>query len=305
MVLATGGGAFMNEETRSRIAERGISIWLRADLDVLMRRVRKRANRPLLQNADPEGTMRRLMDIAPSGLCHGRPHGRIPRGAARPGRRPTSSRLSTSGSHAKTEGALHVTRAAAGSDSPSFITVPVPARRARLRHPGRARPPRRGGRAHRGARRPRRRHRHRRECRAALRRGALRASLEAQGLRTAVVTVPAGEATKSYAGLARVCDAVLAARIERGDLVVALGGGVVGDLAGFAAAVVRRGVRFVQVPTTLLPRSIPPSAARPASTRATARTSSAPSTSRASCSPTRRSSTRCRRARCAPATRRW
>ena len=63
IVLATGGGAFMNEETRARIAEHGISIWLRADLDVLMRRVRKRATRPLLQNADPEGTMRRLMEI--------------------------------------------------------------------------------------------------------------------------------------------------------------------------------------------------------------------------------------------------
>ena len=62
MVLATGGGAFMNEETRRRIAEQGISVWLRADLDVLMRRVRKRTTRPLLQNSDPEGTMRRLME---------------------------------------------------------------------------------------------------------------------------------------------------------------------------------------------------------------------------------------------------
>ncbi|MGO4572251.1 shikimate kinase [Microvirga sp. 2TAF3] len=63
MVLATGGGAFMNEETRAAIAESGISVWLKADLDVLMRRVRKRATRPLLQNPDPDGTMRRLMDI--------------------------------------------------------------------------------------------------------------------------------------------------------------------------------------------------------------------------------------------------
>ncbi|NBJ10454.1 shikimate kinase [Microvirga arsenatis] len=62
IVLATGGGAFMNEETRSRIAERGVSIWLKADLDILMRRVRKRSTRPLLQNPDPEGTMRRLME---------------------------------------------------------------------------------------------------------------------------------------------------------------------------------------------------------------------------------------------------
>lgn len=80
----------------------------------------------------------------------------------------------------------------------------------------------------------------------------LATSLEQHGLRTDTVTLPPGEATKSYASLEQVCDAILAAKIERADLVVALGGGVIGDLAGFAAAVVRRGVRFVQVPTTLL-----------------------------------------------------
>ena len=82
--------------------------------------------------------------------------------------------------------------------------------------------------------------------------GALADSLQQHGLRTATITVPPGEATKSYSSVEQVCDAVLAAKIERGDLVVALGGGVVGDLAGFVAAVVRRGIRFVQVPTTLL-----------------------------------------------------
>jgi shikimate kinase len=61
-VLATGGGAYINPETRARIAEAGVSVWLRADFDVLMRRVRKRQNRPLLQNPDPEGTMRRLIE---------------------------------------------------------------------------------------------------------------------------------------------------------------------------------------------------------------------------------------------------
>ena len=61
IVLATGGGAFMREETRSRIAEKAISIWLRADHDVIMRRVRRRADRPLLQTADPEGTVTRLL----------------------------------------------------------------------------------------------------------------------------------------------------------------------------------------------------------------------------------------------------
>lgn len=62
-VLATGGGAFMNPETRAWIAETGISIWLKAEFDVLMRRVRKRSNRPLLKNADPEGSMRQLMSV--------------------------------------------------------------------------------------------------------------------------------------------------------------------------------------------------------------------------------------------------
>lgn len=61
-VLATGGGAFMNEATRRRIAESGVSIWLKADLATLMARVRRKSNRPLLDNPDPEGTMRRLMD---------------------------------------------------------------------------------------------------------------------------------------------------------------------------------------------------------------------------------------------------
>lgn len=63
LVLATGGGAFMREATRARIAEAGVSVWLKAELDVLMRRVRKRGNRPLLQTEDPEATMRALMAL--------------------------------------------------------------------------------------------------------------------------------------------------------------------------------------------------------------------------------------------------
>lgn len=60
LVLATGGGAFMNAETRARIAAHGLSVWLKADLDVLLRRVRRRDDRPLLRN-DPEGTLDRLI----------------------------------------------------------------------------------------------------------------------------------------------------------------------------------------------------------------------------------------------------
>jgi shikimate kinase len=63
LVLATGGGAFMNDDTRAQIAKTGISVWLKAELDVLMRRLRKRANRPLLQTPDPESTLRQLMEV--------------------------------------------------------------------------------------------------------------------------------------------------------------------------------------------------------------------------------------------------
>ncbi|MGY2050078.1 3-dehydroquinate synthase [Methylobacterium sp. JK268] len=82
--------------------------------------------------------------------------------------------------------------------------------------------------------------------------GAVMDALRQAGLRAVMITVPPGEGSKSYACLTEVCDALLAHRVERRDLVLALGGGVVGDLAGFAAAVLRRGVRFVQAPTSLL-----------------------------------------------------
>jgi 3-dehydroquinate synthase len=80
----------------------------------------------------------------------------------------------------------------------------------------------------------------------------LRASLTTAGIATAPITVAPGEQSKSYKPFADLCEAIIAARIGRDDVVVALGGGVVGDLTGFAAASVRRGLRLVQVPTTLL-----------------------------------------------------
>jgi len=78
------------------------------------------------------------------------------------------------------------------------------------------------------------------------------ASLASAGVPTSQIVVEEGEGSKSYATLAQVSEALIAAKIERNDLVIALGGGVVGDLAGFAAAILRRGVDFVQVPTSLL-----------------------------------------------------
>jgi 3-dehydroquinate synthase len=81
---------------------------------------------------------------------------------------------------------------------------------------------------------------------------SLQASLAKTDITHTAIVLPPGEATKSYASLATLCDRLLLANIERRDLVIALGGGVIGDLAGFAAAVLRRGVDFAQIPTTLL-----------------------------------------------------
>ena len=80
----------------------------------------------------------------------------------------------------------------------------------------------------------------------------LERALSAHGIRSTAIIMPPGEATKSYKHLAELCDRLLAAGIERRDRIIAFGGGVIGDLAGFAAAILRRGVDFIQIPTTLL-----------------------------------------------------
>ena len=96
------------------------------------------------------------------------------------------------------------------------------------------------------------RHRHGRQRRAGGHLAPLEASLKAAGRHAGTEVLAPGEATKSFASLARLCERLLEMGLERGDLVIALGGGVIGDLAGFAASIVRRGMRFVQMPTTLL-----------------------------------------------------
>lgn len=87
---------------------------------------------------------------------------------------------------------------------------------------------------------------------AALHLDTLRAGLTAAGIESDVLILPPGEATKSWPHLQRVTDWLLTERVERADIVVAFGGGVIGDLVGFAAAIHRRGIRFVQIPTSLL-----------------------------------------------------
>ncbi|MGD1035733.1 MAG: 3-dehydroquinate synthase [Roseiarcus sp.] len=243
-VVATGGGAFLNEATRRRIGQSGVSVWLKPDFDELLRRVRKRSNRPLLRTADPEQTLRRLLDersaiyaLADMTIeSHDGPHdavvdailARLRRRAASPSDEPAAPdgpalrevdvalgvrayKILIGDGLVETAGA-HIARLAPGAQCAVVTDENV----------------------------------------AALHLERLTQSLERAGLKTSVIVRPPGEATKSYAEFARVSDALLSAHIERRDIVVAFGGGVIGDLAGFCAACLRRGVRFVQVPTTLL-----------------------------------------------------
>jgi len=241
LVLATGGGAFMNATTRDNIARQGVSVWLKPSFDVLLARVRKKSNRPLLKTADPEQTLRRLIEE----------------------RSPTYALAdftieSLDGSHdSVVDAILRRLDATPGKDARAS---PPPARR-RVEVPlgARAYPILIGpgvlddagaeiARIAPGV-----------NCAvvtdakvAPLYLDRLVASLDRAGLRSTSVVCPFGEGTKSYAEFARVADALIEARIERRDVVIALGGGVVGDLAGFCAATLRRGVRFMQIPTTLL-----------------------------------------------------
>lgn len=81
---------------------------------------------------------------------------------------------------------------------------------------------------------------------------ALQSALEAEGILSSALTLPPGEGTKNWENLARCTEWLLEQKVERKDVVIALGGGVIGDLVGFSSAILRRGVRFVQLPTSLL-----------------------------------------------------
>ncbi len=240
LVLATGGGAFMNSVTRDNIAARGVSIWLKPDFDILLARVRKKSNRPLLKTADPVETLRRLLEE------------RSPIYALA-----DFTIESLDSSHDSVVDAI-LRRLAA---TPCNDVRPFPRARRSVEVPL-------GARAysiligpalidHAGVEiakiAPRV------NCAvvtdahvAPLYLERLTESLHQAGLRSTPIICPPGEATKRYAEFARVSDALIEARIERRDVVIALGGGVIGDLAGFCAATLRRGVRFVQIPTTLL-----------------------------------------------------
>ena len=249
-ILATGGGAFMDPATRALIARRGVSVWLRADLDVLVARVSRRNNRPLLQRSDPRSVLAELIErrhpvyaeadividssdgsaeqtttrvIAALANCLLRVA--APRGG---------ERAMTDGDQAATE-RLRVALAERSYDilvGPGLIETAGAAMLPLLR---------------------------RRQAVivtdeqvARHHLPALRRSLDEHGIANHAIVLPPGEGTKDLAHFGRLVDDVLACGIERGTMLVALGGGVVGDIAGFAAATLLRGIDFVQIPTTLL-----------------------------------------------------
>ena len=240
MVLATGGGAFMSAATRDNIGRHGLSIWLKPGFDVLLARVRKKSNRPLLKTADPEGTLRRLVEerspiyaladftIESFDAAHDSVVDAILRrlqdspgeraGARAQERRRVDVPLGARaypiliGSGVLDEAGAEIARIGPGVNCAVVTDATV----------------------------------------APLYLDRLAASLDRAGLRSTAIVCPPGEGAKSYSEFARVADALIEARVERRDIVIALGGGVVGDLAGFCAATLRRGVRLVQIPTTLL-----------------------------------------------------
>jgi len=261
-VLATGGGAVMNADTRALIKAKGVSIWLSADFEVLMRRINKRKNdRPLLQTADPAATLRALLaerdpiyakadiivqsrDVAHDAIVADIVAALL--AVLDPAARAANAGPMTAQKTAAKTAAM----APSACADATTVTVALGARSYDIVIG-------RGLIASLGARVK------------ALRPGAkvaivtdenvarhqlaaVEAAFANAGTATSRVIVGAGEGAKSFRTFAEVCEAVIAARIERDDLVVALGGGVVGDLAGFAASAVRRGLDYVQVPTTLL-----------------------------------------------------
>ena len=231
LVLAFGGGAFMDPETRAAVREESVSVWLRCPLQTLLRRVAGRDNRPLLADGDPAEVLQRLIDV------------RYPVYAE-------ADVIVDCMDESPDATTNRVLNALLAWRSPRRLSVVLPstsyelvigddllARAGALLAP-------------------------RMEQRRAvvvtddaverLHLPALLRGLAATGVTTQQIVVPQGEASKSLASWQSVVDQLLEARVERRTTVIALGGGVVGDLAGFAAATALRGLPFVQIPTTLL-----------------------------------------------------
>ncbi|MCC7283457.1 MAG: 3-dehydroquinate synthase [Acetobacteraceae bacterium] len=231
MVIAAGGGAFMDAATRAVARRHATTIWLRVPLPILVRRVSGREGRPLLAGKDPAAVLSRLSQLrnpiyAEADIivdCTDEP---------------------ADGTTSRVQAAL------AQHTPPQRVPVELDARRYEVligpgligRAGAHAASLLRGRRAVLVADR----------TVAGLCLPALRQGLAETGFECIEAIVPAGEASKSLPALEQVLRAALSGGIDRRTAVFGIGGGVVGDLAGFAAAVLLRGLDFVQVPTTLL-----------------------------------------------------
>ncbi len=231
LVLAFGGGAFVDPDTRAVVRDEAVSVWLRCTLPVLMRRVAGRSHRPLLHSGDPAEIMQRLMNqryplYAEADVivdCTDEPPEVTTTQvmdallAYRAPRRLTVN-LSTT-NYDVVIGDRLLERAGA------LLAPRLPQKRAVIITDDHVAP---------------------------LHLDTLRRGLAETAIATSEIIVPAGEASKSLENYVDVLNRLLDARVERRTTVIALGGGVVGDLAGFAAATTLRGLPFVQMPTTLL-----------------------------------------------------
>ncbi|BAK84965.1 shikimate kinase / 3-dehydroquinate synthase [Komagataeibacter medellinensis NBRC 3288] len=231
VVLATGGGAFMDPRTRASVRAHAVSIWLRCPLPLLVQRVAERTHRPLLNNTSPHAVLADLMRI----------------------RHPVYAEadiIVDCGDDNVEHSADHVLQALKHNQQP--LRVPVRLDRASYEVLIGPDVIRRAGALLAPVLPQKRVMILTDETVSALHLPRLLEGLEECAIRAEVITIPPGEGSKSMAQYERVTNALLEAHVERGTTVVALGGGVVGDLAGFCAATTLRGLPFVQVPTTLL-----------------------------------------------------
>jgi len=230
-VLAFGGGAFMDPETRAATRAEAVSVWLRCSLPTLVRRVAGRDNRPLLAGGDQEAILRRLMDqrhplYAEADLIvdcgdeapdHTTAQVLNELVAWKPARRLSVVLSTTSYDVVIGDGLL----ARAGA----LLAPRLPQKRAVVVTDKTVAP---------------------------LHLQTLLDGLAQTAIAATPIVIPGGEASKNLDSYLDIVDRLLEARVERRTAVIALGGGVVGDLAGFAAATTLRGLPFVQIPTTLL-----------------------------------------------------
>ncbi len=246
-VLATGGGAFMDPLTRAAMRDRATTVWLRADLAVLIDRVGRRGHRPLLKRGEPREILERLIAVRYPVYAEA---DIVVESRDAPAERTTDDVMAALHARAARQHATDQALAMPGDAAIRRLSVDLADRPYDiLIGPGLI--------ADAG-----------RHCRPFVPKGRaivvtddnvarlhlepLVASLAAAGIAAPVVTVPAGEPSKTFESFGRLMEQLLDQRPDRGTVLIALGGGVVGDLTGFAASVLLRGVDFIQIPTTLL-----------------------------------------------------